>query len=384
MRVCLDISAALAGDSGIKFYVEELLGGLARVGREHEFLLYAAFWKSPERIESLRLPRGPNFRPAYKRLPQRLLLPAEEYLRLGLVERWLRGWGADLFHGLGNILPPLRRVGGVVTVHHVGGALDSTGPWSRFYFNRLAAASAKRADAVIAVSEFSRREAVAAYGITESRAFAVLEGGPAPAFSPAPEGAAAPPPRGIPKPFLLYLGGILERKNLLNLISALGLLRAAPAWRNLVLVLAGRRGEYYSVVRDFAASSGLAGAVLFPDGPAREEIVALYRHASVFVYPSLLEGFGFPALEAMACGTPVVASTSGAMPEVAGNAALLVDCRDPAALAGAVRSVLDSPRLAAKLRARGLSRVRQFSWERAAAETIAVYERVLAARRPAP
>jgi len=107
------------------------------------------------------------------------------------------------------------------------------------------------------------------------------------------------------------------------------------------------------------------------------DLIGLYNLADVFVFPSLYEGFGFPPLEAMACGTPVVASNAASLPEVVGDAGLLVDPRDPEVMAEAIHRVLQDRDLAEELRRRGLERAQQFTWERAARETLAVYEMML-------
>jgi glycosyltransferase involved in cell wall biosynthesis len=127
--------------------------------------------------------------------------------------------------------------------------------------------------------------------------------------------------------------------------------------------------------------AGLAGRVLFPGYVDDADLPALYSAAAVFVYPSLYEGFGLPPLEAMACGAPVISTHAASLPEVVGDAALLIDPTDTGALAQALADVLTQPALQADLRARGLRRAAGFSWERCAAETLAVYAHVLAARR---
>ena len=115
MRIGLDVSSALAGNSGLRMYVEGLLGGLAAVDRDNEYFLFSAFWSRPERAAELKLPQSGNFHSAFKRFPQRLLLPLDE-CGLGLQARWARASGLDLFHGLGNMIPRLGAIPGVVTV----------------------------------------------------------------------------------------------------------------------------------------------------------------------------------------------------------------------------------------------------------------------------
>jgi glycosyltransferase involved in cell wall biosynthesis len=181
---------------------------------------------------------------------------------------------------------------------------------------------------------------------------------------------------GIDFPYILYVGSIAARKNLPRLLEAYAQLRGWSArWR---LVIVGARKWKSSPVYETVQRLNLAAHVHFTGFVEEEDLPALYNGADLFAFPSLYEGFGLPVLEAMACGTPVVTSNSSSLPEVAGEAALLVEPTDVAAIAQAMRRILADEALAADLRARGLARAAQFSWERTARETIAVYEQVLA------
>ncbi|MEK7858395.1 MAG: glycosyltransferase family 1 protein [Elusimicrobiota bacterium] len=372
MKIGLDISAALAGPSGIRFYIEELLAGLSRIGQAHRFTLYAAFWSDPGRLEALRLPRGGNFRLLHRRVPQRLLLRAEESLGLSFQELWLRD--LDVFHGLGNTVPPLRRLPSAVTLHHVGGGVDAPDAWSEFYFTTLTAASARRAKAVLAVSDFSRQEAIAAYGLDAAKVTTILEGGPGDEFQP-PDAASAKAP--VEGPFLLAVGAIVERKNFAALVRAFRLLLEEEPGLPHRLVIAGAKGHYAPALEALVTELRLGPRVVFFGPASRAQLVALYQNASAFVFPSLMEGFGFPLLEAMACGAPVVASNASALPQVAGDAAVLVDASDPKALADAIGRILKDSGLSGTLRAMGPARAAQFSWLKTAEQTLAVYEHLL-------
>jgi glycosyltransferase involved in cell wall biosynthesis len=146
-------------------------------------------------------------------------------------------------------------------------------------------------------------------------------------------------------------------------------------------VIAGKAQWRESEVYRAVQQAGLEGRVIFPGYVDDADLPALYRAATVFVYPSLYEGFGLPPLEAMACGTPVISSNAASLPEVVGDAARLIDPADSEALAQALHDVLTQPALQADLRQRGQRRAAQFSWQRCAAETLAVYSAVLARRR---
>jgi glycosyltransferase involved in cell wall biosynthesis len=177
-------------------------------------------------------------------------------------------------------------------------------------------------------------------------------------------------------PYILYVGSIEPRKNLPRLMVAYALLRQwSTNWQ---LVIVGARNFWKSTpVAAVVDRLGLENCVHFTGYIAEQDLPAIYNGADLFVFPSLYEGFGLPVLEAMACGTPVVTSNKSSLPEVAGDAAILIDPYDVDALANAMHRILSDPDLAEEMAAKGMIRAREFSWERTARETIAVYEQVL-------
>jgi glycosyltransferase involved in cell wall biosynthesis len=375
MRIGIDVSSALAGNSGLRMYAEGLVNGLAAVDRDNEYFLYSAFWSRPERMAELDLPRAGNFHLAFKRFPQRLLLPLDEF-GLGLQERWSRGWRLDLFHGLGNMVPRLDRLPSVLTVHHVGGVPPRASAWDRFYLNFLVDRSVRRAQAIMADSEFTRGETLRHWGLDPARVTTVLLGGPTPQFRPRQDGR----PPGRPRPFILHVGSFLEHKNIPTLVRAFhGLLARAPLCVA-DLVLVGRGGRDLAHIEDLVRELGLGERVAILTQASSQEIITLYQEAAAVVVPSLIEGFGLSTLEAMACGAPVLVSRAGSLPEIVGDAGLIFEPLDPGALSSALQRVLTDAPLAADLRRRGLERARRFSWERTARETLAVYQRVLGRR----
>ncbi|NNN06663.1 MAG: glycosyltransferase family 4 protein [Elusimicrobia bacterium] len=374
MRIALDVAAALDGASGLGFYVERIAAALAAAGPQHEFVLTAAFWTGAERLAAAALPRASNVSLLRLAAPQRLLLPAEEAAGLRWRERSLLAHGVDAYLGLGNVLPPLARLPGVVVVHHVGGEFPA-GLWPRFFFGILPARSARRADRVIAVSEHTRARAIEAWGLDATRVATVLEGGPDPLFH-----AAAETPTSAP-PYVLHVGALVARKNVPGLLRAFAQIVERDPARPLRLALAGRPGDASAEVARLAAQPPLSGRVEILGPVARERLVGLYQGAAAVVVPSLLEGFGFPVLEAMACGAPVVAADAASLPEVAGDAALLCDASRPEALAAALSRVLDEADFAAELRRRGPARAASFSWTEAARRTLAVVAEARAAKK---
>jgi glycosyltransferase involved in cell wall biosynthesis len=201
--------------------------------------------------------------------------------------------------------------------------------------------------------------------------------GVSPDFHPvAPEGAAAVAQRyALPPSYLLSLGTREPNKNRGAIIQALH--RLVGAGRDLHLAVVGGGGWRTETERDEIARLGLAGRIHYTGYVPQQDLAALYSAASVFLFPSLHEGFGLAALEALACGTPVVTSNTSSLPEVVGDAALLVDPRDAGALAAAIVAVLDDPGEAHRLRQAGPSRAARFTWEACAEATVQVYREVL-------
>ncbi len=208
----------------------------------------------------------------------------------------------------------------------------------------------------------------------------VIPEAPSPIFRPLDRSEIAPTLRryGIDFPYILYVGSSEARKNLARLLDAFArLLRGGSRTK---LVIAGAHDRQASQIAHTIVHLALEHDVHFTGPVQDEDLPALYCGAALFVFPSLIEGFGLPVIEAMACGTPVVTSKTASLPEITADAALLVDPRDPAALAAAMRQVLDDPVLAHDLRLRGLARAREFSWEQTARQMTSIYEKVLAQR----
>ncbi len=280
---------------------------------------------------------------------------------------------------------PLAHPRTVVTIHDLGYLYypEAHTSSSRWYLDWSTRYSARVARRVIAVSAATARDLTARYGVPAAK-IRVVHHGVDPAFRPVTDRAAVDAALvrhdlAGPAPYLLFVGTLQPRKNLGMLVEAFARMRVAwpesagPAPR---LALGGKKGWLYDTLFAQVKDRGLEDAVRFlgyvPDG----DLPALYSGAAAAVLPSLYEGFGMPALEALACGTPLLAADASSLPEVAGDAALLLDPRDPEAWAAAMTRVLTEPDLRADLARRGLPRAATFTWARTAAETLAVLHEV--------
>lgn len=273
----------------------------------------------------------------------------------------------------------------VVTVHDIVPYLTRHRREQRAYrhpledmFDRLAMRSLKRADALIADSAFTRDTVVRTLRYPEERVAVVPLGVDPETFRPQAVPANFDRRYGLDSRYryVLYVGSENPRKNLPTLLRAFARLRRLLPDVRLIRVGATQYPTQARALQAEVEQLGLSDAVLhFPAVPD-EDLVLFYCRADLFVFPSLYEGFGLPVLEAMACGTPVVCSRTASLPEVAGNAALLVDPLSEEDLAEAMHRALTDAGLRGELRTRGLERSRQFTWQRTAEETMRLYERV--------
>lgn len=287
----------------------------------------------------------------------------------------------DLLHGAVNINPALAPCPTVVTVHDLSFMRypQAFPPVQRAYLQSQVRRSVRAARQVIAVSQATKQDVVALFGVPADRIDVVYNGVDASfCLAPAAQVEAFRRRQRLPERYILHLGTLEPRKNLVRLVQAFAQVKGMDSGQPPIkLVLAGGKGWDYDAIFAEVTHQGLEQEVLFPGYVADEELVWWYRAAAVFAYPSLLEGFGLPVLEAMACGAPVVTSNVSSLPEVAGDAALLVDPTSVDALAAALLRLLDGTTLAAELRTRGLHQAARFPWSRTAAETADVYRRAL-------
>ena len=292
----------------------------------------------------------------------------------------LRRTRIDVFHGMDHVgIPFLGKTGKcVVTVHDV---IPLVLPRTFTRRHRLVVRTAlarvgRQADLIIVPSRAVQRDVVQYLRVPEDRV-AVTPHGCEARFNPSRDAAAmgaATARYGLPARYLLAVGTLEPRKNLTTLVRAFARLRErSEIDRTVGLVLAGARGWLDDPIFRTVQSLGLEDAVCFPGFIDDDDLPTLYRGAELVAFPSLYEGFGLPLLEAMACGVPVVASNTSALPEVAGGAAMLVEPLDVDAMGRAIASVLRDETLRGRLREDGIARASEFSWQTAARRTLDAY-----------
>jgi len=371
-RIGIDYTAAIYQQAGIGRYVRELVAALADSAGEQDdkFVLFVA----GTRGDRPPAPSGCRYAPSilsertHARVWHRLKLPLPVELWTGRV---------DAFHATDFTLPrtrPLTRT--VLTIHDLAFEKypDETMPGMLDFLRSAVPESAQRADHIIAVSEATRRDVIDMYSVPAEKVTAIAHGVSTP-YSPVVSGretAVRDNYRLRDGPFVLTVGTLQPRKNHLRLVQAFARVRSDAS-----LVIAGGKGWHYAAVRSEVERLNLGERVIFTGFVADADLPDLYRAATVFAYPALYEGFGLPALEAMACGVPVVASNTSSLPEVVGEAGLLVDPMDVDALADAISHVLEDSALRADLRDKALARAKQFTWQHTAEMTRQVYRNLL-------
>ncbi|MBN1503590.1 MAG: glycosyltransferase family 4 protein [Candidatus Eisenbacteria bacterium] len=374
MRIGIDARWIFRELSGIGIYTREMIRCLADIDRENEYVL---FFDRPEALEETcrlaQLSKAPNFSPL-------LLAYGPFSLRGQLVQPTVfRKLRLDVFHSP-NYMVPLRafpkgragRTTCVVNVHDVIPLLFrnrlSRSKKARLFplYRRIMLEVGRRADLIITGSTCSRTDVLRELRIKDPGRVIVIPDGVDPRFAPS----SVEPRTGDIT--ILYVGRLDPYKNVPRLVEAFSTVRkgSAPGAR---LKIVGPKDERYPEAALLAESLGVAPFVEWVGYVGDEDLVRAYQQAAVLVLPSHYEGFGLPALEAMACGTPVICSNSSSLPEVVGDAALLVDPDNTDELVTAIARVLSDQTLRSDLREKGLRRAARFSWRHTAALTLDAY-----------
>lgn len=358
-------------NAGVGRYIYYLLRALAE---RDDAMRYTVFCHDAPRQGDPA--RGPHTRFVTSRIDT--IEPKRRILYEQAVLPWLLPGRVDLLHAPVNVVPLLSVVPSVVTIHDLSFMVmpDRFLPAKRRYLETFTRLTVRRARHVIADSEHTRGDVIRLLGLPPERVTAVPLG-VSEHFRPSSEEELARfrDRHGLPERYLFYLGTLEPRKNLVTLLRAYARLRGRGLdWP---LVLAGGKGWLYEDVFKAVEDLNLSDHVRFAGYVSFEEQPLWYGAATIFVYPSTYEGFGLPVLEAMACGTAVVTSTASSLPEAAGDAGLLIDCRDEEALAGAIERLAGDEELRTDLARRGLAQAARFPWSRTAAETVRVYERAV-------
>ncbi|SDF71541.1 glycosyltransferase family 4 protein [Terriglobus roseus] len=369
MRVLIDATGLTKRKAGVGVYGKELIDGLVASNLVQLYLVVQdddpdlAYY--PAAVTVLRMPSR-----FLRKVPLRIIFEQT------VLPFLIRKYRVDVVHSLHYSFPIFRfGAKSAVTIHdmtslsmpevHIGIKLR----YYRFFIRR----AQKWSDGLIFVSRSAQEDFVSHLGPPRGLSTVVYHG-KSPAFHPLIDRTQIEPlcvKYGLPERYILYVGTVEPRKNLERLVEAFASL--ASALPTTSLVIAGMMGWKQEHLTDLVHAFGLEDRVIFTGYVAEEEKPVLIAGSDLFVYPSLYEGFGLPVLEALACGVPTITSDVSSLPEVAGDAALLIDPKDTRAITKAIEAVMGDPVLAAGLREKGPEQAAKFTWERAATQTAAVY-----------
>jgi glycosyltransferase involved in cell wall biosynthesis len=368
MHVVIDAQPLLEPLAGIGRCTSSILKALARIDSRNQYYLYygASFRQSRAALPHF---DSPNFHRKLIRCPGRVFRFLTEKLKVLPVGSLLGNY--DLYHGL-NYHVPRVAFPSIVNIYDLSYLLFPQ------YFTRKrlndirgkVASSIKRADKILTGSESAKADIVNFLKVPGKR-IKVTPFGVEETFKPqsSEEVSLIRKKHNLPERFILFVGTIEPRKNIISLLRAYHKLVRSDVG----LVIAGGHGWLFEEIFREVSRLNLREKVMFPGRVSETDLPALYSAASVFVYPSVYEGFGFPPLEAMACGVPVIVSNTSSLPEIVGDAGILVNPEDSSEIAEAIRSVLDDDSKRENMRTKGIERAKRFSWEKCAGETLRIY-----------
>jgi glycosyltransferase involved in cell wall biosynthesis len=384
----LDVSPAVHRKAGLGRYAEELLGALVYADKDSAVTArerYAVLYHDST---------SANPSPVVKALPQIAVSQTAYPWRFRALLSQLSGLtqnsllagvpGAAVFHATEHLLPRFTNVKTVFTLHDlIFRVLPKYHLWkNRLYLNVAIPLFLRRADAIICVSDFTKRDAIKMYGVPEEK-MTVIHEGVHPRFARVTDVPFLQQVReqyNLPERFILSLGTIEPRKNYITLIKAFAEYRRRNPEDTAQLIIVGKQGWLFEETYRAVHENGQTGWVRFLGNVEDEALPAIYSLATVFALASIYEGFGFPPLEALACGAPVLCANSASLPEIVGSAGLLIDPLDVRAWADALERQLSDSEARRALAARGPRQATRFTWPAAANQTRAIYQRLAADR----
>lgn len=370
MRIAFDATAIPANRAGAGIYIFNLVQALAKIDTVNQYHVYA----KPDHIAEFGIVQ-PNFH--FVSMPHTSTLRRLAWEQT-VLPREIKRHHIDVLHSPHYTMPFQPGCKSIVTFCDMIFVLfpHMHNHVRRIFFQRMMRRSAERADMLIAISESTRGDVLRYKHLPPERVISIpLAASDAFRRMPASESQVACARYNLtPGRFILYVGVLEPRKNVPLLMEAYA--RIAAEYPDVPLVIAGKKGWMYEEIFRQVTLLGITERVRFLGYVPEDDLIGLYNAARVFVYPSRYEGFGLPVLEAMQCGVPVITCNVSSLPEVAGDAALLVEPDDVVGLADSLGRVMDNDSLAHNLSARGIERARQFSWQRCAHETLLVYQSV--------
>jgi glycosyltransferase involved in cell wall biosynthesis len=375
MRIALDYTAGIRQGAGIGQYVRSLVDAMLAQDTSNQYTLLTSGRPTQERS----FPVAHNVQGRSVVIPDRYVNILWYRWRVPLYANYFTG-PVDLYHGLDFGLPPLKgKVRKIVTVYDLAFLEhpETAVPSLAAYLNKVVPEAVAAADVVAAISHATKQALITHYHVPPAK-IAIIPCGVGPQFKRITNETLLEQTRRkfeLHHPFIFSVGTLEPRKNHLGLIKAF---HEAQKSHNVpaMLAIAGGKGWMYEETQRAVAELKLEQKVRFLGRVSESELITLYSLADIFAFPSFFEGFGIPPLEAMACGTPVITSNTSSLPEVAGDAALLVDPHNISAIAQAITEIMENEALREDLRQKGYQQVQRYTWSQAASKMLAVYQQL--------
>lgn len=375
-RIGIDARFLRSATGGIGRYSRELIRNIAALDSENEYVIFITEADLPEWEVNQE-----NIHPVVVEAPH------YSFKEQTVFYRELRKYGCDLVHFLNFNHPVLYRGPFVTTLHDLtllhfpdATARSSKSRLRRYVYHSIMRRSVHRARKVIAISEYTAKDAEHVLGVSQACMEVVYEGGPD--VHPLPFGnkKMVQDFLGTKDPYILFVSQWRAHKGISTLLEAFNGIKREFGLPH-KLVLTGRQDAASETVRSEIANSPYGADIIMPGFAPDSILPSLYHHASVFVMPSEYEGFGLPVLEAMAYGAPCVVADNSSLPEVSGGAALLFETKNADALGKQIMRIVTDQHLTEELRVKGAAQVKSFSWKKCAMETLKVYAQILERRR---
>ncbi len=373
MRLALDYTPGIRQGAGIGQYVRSLVNAMLEQDSHNKYTLLTSGRPTQEHP----FPRAENVRGRSVVIPDRYLTILWYRLHVPLLADYFTG-PVDIYHGLDFVLPPLsKKTRTVVTIYDLAFLEhpETAVPSLVAYLNKVVPEAVERADVVAAISHTTKQALMKQYHAPAEK-ITVIPCGVGAQFQRVTDPVFLEETRrkfDVQQPFLFSVGTLEPRKNHIGLIRAFHEVQQRKK-SSLILAIAGDKGWMYEETLNVVRELKLEDKVRFLGRISERELITLYSLAEMFAFPSFFEGFGIPPLEAMACGAPVITSTTSSLPEVAGDAALFVDPHDIHAIADAIQRLAENTHLREELRQKGYRQAQRYTWSRSATKMLAVYQ----------
>ncbi|MEY4925802.1 MAG: hypothetical protein RI894_238 [Bacteroidota bacterium] len=360
MHIAFDAKRLFQNNTGLGNYSRSLVKGLQEFYPEHRYTLFAPKIVVDEKTSNFLTPNFQHITPKNQ--------PAAYWRSVGCAAD-IRKNSVDIFHGLSHELPfgiKKSAAKSILTVHDLifKRYPEQYSIWDRYMHDFKCRYACENADKIIAISKSTKQDIMTFYGVKEQKIEVVYQSC---SFIGVNLGKIEN------TPLILYVGSIIERKNLFNLVKAMELLPKSLD-QAVLYIVGGGKNAYRTQIEQYIAAKKLGSRIVFLQNVSDEDLAAWYQRASVFVYPSVYEGFGIPVIEALFSGTPVITSTQLALTEAAGEDSLCIDVSKPEVIADAISIVLNNKDLAEKMSEKGLLYAQRFLPERVTNELMAVYQ----------